>query len=107
MFPKQPETDMVVNHSDTNKKIKRKRKTNKIFDVAPGQGKIPTNWARDPKHDITAFPELFPLGKGGINEKREVKLTKGDFYSVRFLNHDKMYVLFFENVFSMWDSFFF
>ena len=56
-----------------------------------GQGQIPSNWIREPKHDIIAFPELFPQGVGGINDEREEKLTKGDYYSTRFLNHNKMY----------------
>ena len=30
-------------------------------------------------------------GKGGINEERKVKITKGDFYSTKFLNKNKMY----------------
>ena len=40
---------------------------------------------------MIAFPELFPDGKGGINQDRKVKITKGDFYNTRFLNNDKMY----------------
>ena len=38
-----------------------------------------------------AFPEIFTDGKGGVNEERTYKLTKGDFYSTKFLNHDKRY----------------
>ena len=41
---------------------------------------------------MIAFPELYPDGKGGINEKeRKIKVTKGDFYSTKFLNHNSMY----------------
>ena len=42
-------------------------------------------------HDEVAFPELFADGKGGVNAKRSVKLPKGDFYSTKVLNHNKMY----------------
>ena len=40
---------------------------------------------------MIAFPELYPTGSGGINDDREVKLTKSDFYSCRFLNKNKMF----------------
>ena len=30
-------------------------------------------------------------GRGGINEERKVKIIKGDFYSTKFLNKNKMY----------------
>ena len=82
---------MITNHTSKTKKIKFQRKAKKIFEVAPGQGKIPTNWVREPNHDVIAFPELYVDGKGGINEERKVKITKGDFYSTKFLNNNKMY----------------
>ena len=91
LVPKEPSSDMIVNHSDKGKKIKFKRKAKKIYDIAPGQGKIPTNWIRETDHDTVAFPELFPDGKGGVNEQRTYKLRKGDFYGVKFLHHDKRY----------------
>ena len=91
LYPRQPESNMIVNHSDETKKIKFQRKARKIYDLAPGQGQVPTNWIRDEKFDVIAFPELFPDGKGGINQERKVKITKGDFYSTRFLNNDKKY----------------
>ena len=45
-----------------------KRKAKKIYQYAPGQGQIPTNWIREKDHDVIAFPELFPNGKGGVND---------------------------------------
>ena len=92
MYPKEPATGMIVNHSDKRKEIKFRRKAKKIYDVAPGQGKIPTNWVREKDHDTIAFPELFTDGKGGVNDpERAIKLSKGDFYSTKFLNNDKRY----------------
>ena len=82
---------MIVNHTNKKKQMKYKRKAKKIYDIAPGQGKIPTNWIREKDHDTVAFPEIFTDGKGGVNEERTYKLTKGDFYSTKFLNHDKRY----------------
>ena len=44
------------------------------------------------KFDEIAFPELFTEGKGGINdESRIVKITKPDFCSQKFLNHNEIY----------------
>ena len=91
LYPKEPASEMIVNHSDKMKKIKFKRKAKKIYDMAPGQGQVPTNWIREKDHDQIAFPELFTDGKGGVNYDRKIKLVKGDFYSTRFLNHDKRY----------------
>ena len=56
-----------------------------------GQGQVPTNWIREENHDVIAFPELYPDGKGGVNAKRHVKLCKTDFFSTKFLNKNKMY----------------
>ena len=91
LYPKEPASDMIVNHTNKKKQMKYKRKAKKIYDIAPGQGKIPTNWIREKDHDTVAFPEIFTDGKGGVNEERTYKLTKGDFYSTKFLNHDKRY----------------
>ena len=62
-----------------------------MYEYAPGQGQIPTNWIREVNHDIVAFPEFYPNGVGGVNAERQVKLTKTDFFSARFLNTNKMY----------------
>ena len=60
-----------------------------IYDL--GQGQAPTNWIREPRHDLIAFPELYSYGVGGVNFERLVKLCKTDFFSVKFLNRNKMY----------------
>ena len=60
-----------------------------IYDL--GQGQAPTNWIREPRHDLIAFPELYSYGIGGVNFERLVKLCKTDFFSVKFLNRNKMY----------------
>ena len=91
LYPKEPAQDMISNHSNKTKQIKFKRKAKKIFDLAPGQGKIPTNWIREKNHDVIAFPELYPEGKGGVDAERQVKLSRTDFYSTKFLNNNKMY----------------
>ena len=91
LYPKEPALDMVVNHSDKKRKIRLKRKAQKTIDYAPGEKQCPTNWIREKDHDKVAFPELYTDGKGGVNDEREVTLSRGDFYSTKFLNHNKMY----------------
>ena len=62
-----------------------------MYNYAPGEHQCATNWIREKNHDEVAFPELFTDGKGGVNYERAIKLTKGDFYSSKFNNHNKMY----------------
>ena len=64
LYPKEPETSMIMNHINEKKKIKFGRKAKKIYEYAPGQGQMPTNWIREKNFDIIAFPELFPDGQG-------------------------------------------
>ena len=81
LYPKEPASNIIVNHSDKKKKVKFTRKAKKIYDMAPGQKQVPTNWIREKHHERIAFPELFPEGKGDVDDERLVKLSKGDYYS--------------------------
>ena len=63
----------------------------KCYHFSKGQGQIPTNWIREENHDVIAFFELYPDGKGGVNAKRQIRISKTDFFSTKFLNWNKMY----------------
>ena len=63
----------------------------KCHHISKGQGQIPTNWIREENHDVIAFFELYPDGKGGVNAKRQIRISKTDFFSTKFLNWNKMY----------------
>ena len=92
LYPKEPASNVIVNHTKKKKVVKKKRKGGKVYDYAPGQNYVPTNWIREKNHDEIAFPELFTDGQGGVHdETREVKISRPDFYSQKFLNHNKMY----------------
>ena len=67
LYPKEPALDMIVNNTSKQKNIKFRRKGKKMYEYAPGQGQIPTNWIREVNHDIVAFPELYPNAIGGVN----------------------------------------
>ena len=64
LYPKEPSSNMIINHTKEKKTKKFKRNGNEVYDFAPGEGSIPTNWIREKRHDTIAFPELFPDGKG-------------------------------------------
>ena len=92
LYPKEPASNIIVNHSDKKITVRKRRKGGRIYDYAPGQEQAPTNWIREKNYDEVAFPELYTNGKGGVNdESRKVKITKPDFMSQKFLNHNKMY----------------
>ena len=55
LYPKEPASSMIINHTSEKKNIKFRRKTKKVYEYAPGQGQIPTNWIRENNHDTIAF----------------------------------------------------
>ena len=77
LYPEEPATTIFVNDSKNPKKVRPSRKNNKVYDYAPGEKAVPTDWIREKDHDIIAWPELYCDGKGGLNHPdRTVKLTE-------------------------------
>ena len=90
LTPIDPTSNIVVNN--TEKTIKKKIKKNApVIEIAPGEGKIPTNWLREKDNDIDSFPELHPEGKFGLDDERSQKLTRNKYYGQRIMNEDPMY----------------
>ena len=58
----------------------------KPVSIAPGEGKIPTDLMRDKDFLINAFPHLFPTGKYGLNEERDVVLSMQKYFTQRLQN---------------------
>ena len=59
------------------------------FNVAPGEGKIPSNILKEDDWDVKSFPNLFPSGANGMKDKREVGgLTDQQFIEQRLKNQD-------------------
>ena len=83
-----PESAVVINQP-AGSSSSRKKQTDGGLDIAPGEGKIPTNLARDPNWDIDAFPHLFPDGKYGLNHEREKKLSTLKYLISRLQSIDK------------------
>ena len=90
LTPIDPTSNIVVNN--TEKTIKKKIKKNApVIEIAPGEGKIPTNWLREKDNDIDSFPELHPEGRFGLDHDRSQKLTKNKYYGQRIMNEEPMY----------------
>ena len=92
LTPQDPAATVILN--ETDKPMKKKLKRNKdapVYNIAPGEGKIPTEWLREPSFDIEAFPHLFPDGKYGLHYEREKKLTPSKYFPQRVLNANNIY----------------
>jgi exonuclease III len=59
-------------------------------EVAPGEGKTPTNVLQTTDWDLKSFPCLHPDGKNGIHEPRQ-KLTDQNYFVQRIMNKDRRF----------------
>jgi len=58
------------------------------FEIAPGEGKVPTNIMRENDWDVKAFPTLYPTGKYGLHHSREISLSMQKYFQQRLFNID-------------------
>ena len=65
-----------------------KSKRDGDLNLAPGEGRMPSNFMREPHFDIEAFPHFHPSGKNGLNHEREHKLTPQLYFDQRIQNED-------------------
>ena len=87
-----PESRVIVNTSEETIHKKTKTSSNIVHEVAPGEGKTPTNYLREEDFDITGFPRHFPDGKYGLYDKERKKaITPQQFFTQRLLNADKRF----------------
>ena len=92
LLPENPETKVIFNKSNSPMYKKVKLDSNIVHEIAPGEGKIPTNWLRDPCFDIHAFPRHHPDGKYGLNyNDRRIKLSPYNYFNQRLINVDKRF----------------
>ena len=59
--------------------------------IAPGEGRIPTNWMRDKLFDVNSFPKHHPSGKYGVYQERKINLSPQKYYHQRILNCDERF----------------
>ena len=85
LVPEDIGAQVVVNN--TNKTIFRSRGENKeSVAIAPGEGKVPTNWMREKNFDVKAFPKFHPSGKFGLHHPRLTRLSHQMYFSQRLWN---------------------
>ena len=91
MFPENPQSSVIINDTSTTLRKKTKLSSEIIYEVAPGENKIPTNFLMENDFDIAGFPRHFPDGKGGLHFKRPKKITPQQYFTQRLLNVDKRF----------------
>ena len=62
--------------------------TNNGVELAPGEGKIPTNFAAQENFDVQAFCRHHPTGKYGVHHERKEKLSVQKYFLQRIMNCD-------------------
>ena len=83
MTDRYPETSV---ETELKKMAGSENSKSKPVSIAPGEGKIPTDLMRDKDFLINAFPHLFPTGKYGLNEERNVVLSMQKYFTQRLQN---------------------
>ena len=93
LTPQDPAATVILNETNKTQKKKLKRdKTAPVYNIAPGEGKIPEEWLREPSFDIEAFPHLFPDGKYGLHfDERPKKITPAKYFPQRVMNENNVY----------------
>ena len=82
------ETDVVINETDKNKVVKDVDNEKKSIVIAPGEGKLPSNFLDTPNFDVKAYPRHHPSGRYGIHHERTQKLTFQKYAMQRIQNKD-------------------
>ena len=68
--------------------INYKDEVTNCVNVAPGEGKIPSNILEEIDWDIKSFPCLLPDGKNSLHSERKIKIKEQDYFNQRILNKD-------------------
>ena len=88
LVPKNLASEVVLNNTA---KVMEKQKGEKIFQIAPGEGKIPNPLMREEHFDVRAFPKHHPSGKFGLHHPRNQKLSARKYFEQRLLNKDERF----------------
>jgi hypothetical protein len=89
MTSNSPESDVVTNL--TSQKLLHLTPDGKDIIIAPGEGKIPTNFLREQNWDVKSFPSLHATGKFGLNFARKKKLSPQQYLNQRLLNENRAF----------------
>ena len=75
----------------TTSSEKTKETEKNSIQIAPGEGKIPTNLMREEHFDVKAFPKHHPSGKFGLHHMRKYMLSAKNYFNQRLLNCDERF----------------
>ena len=90
LFPREMAQKMVVNNGRKTIEKQKKEGMNSIK-IAPGEGKMATNFMREEHIDVKAFPIHHPNGEFGLHHKRKFKLSPVYYFNQRLLNADERF----------------
>ena len=90
IMPMNLETEVFVNTEKhpVSRKVKGSENT---LEIAPGEGKIPSNFLLQKFLDVMAFPKHHLTGRFGKDFPRKVKLSDQMFFNQRLLNIDERF----------------
>ena len=91
LCPEDPTSGVIVNTKSHSIKKKKSRKSNTIYEVAPGEGRSCNNWARDKKFEATGFPHIFCYGQGCFHSERDIYITLSQYFNQRILDHSGIF----------------
>ena len=91
LMPIDDSSRVVVNDNDKLKSIKSMNSDVSSIEIAPGEGKIPTNFVREEFIDARAFPRHHPTGRFGKDHPRDFSITDQMFFVQRLLNEDERF----------------
>lgn len=90
LLPQNLETEIVVNSGKTDMKI-TPSSNEKSITIAPGEGKIPSNFLRQDDFDVKSFVRHHPTGRFGLHHPRDIKLSPLMYFNQRLLNQDERF----------------
>jgi len=90
LMPQNLETEVVVNSSSSEIK-KLPTGDGESISIAPGEGKIPTNYLRQEHFDVKSFVRHHPTGRFGLHHPRSIRLSDLMYFNQRLLNKDERF----------------
>ena len=93
LTPQDPASTIILNDTETTLKKKLKRgKDAPTYEIAPGEGKKPEEWLREPTFDIEAFPHLHADGKYGLlDDDRPKPINPAKYFPQRIINKNNAF----------------
>ena len=86
LVPEDMSTEVIVNNTEKTMKKKMSRNSATIYEIAPGENKVPNNWSMEKNHEEMAFPNLFPNGENGFDQEREIELSPSQYFCQRAMD---------------------